>query len=199
MQKKKEPKVVPGPLGWGWVRLSELAEIIGQSAKGAWFNFFGLTKDIQDNVLAWSPDLEELIQDGTEPEDFTSAYVPAGWAQDVLRAHELGAVRVRLEVHEHRSPLDGCPDGSLTCYPCGLDSVSAVGVRADGTPVDACEHPAPERRSGGCLECARAGQVLPEHRLCRVLSEQEVRDVEEGRAQLLLDQKYGLQLVYWDE
>lgn len=55
-------------LGWGWVSLKELAEIIGQSPKETWENFFGLTKDIRDNLLAWSPDLQEVVQDGTEPQ-----------------------------------------------------------------------------------------------------------------------------------
>ena len=134
-----KPAIYRGPLGWGWVSLKELAEIIGQTPEETWSNFFGLTKDIQYDVLAWSLDLENMVQDGTEPEDFSKAFVPAGWAMDVLRAVELGAVRIKTVFHEHLSHLDGCPEGTLLCSFNGSGFTAAVGVKEDGSPVDACE------------------------------------------------------------
>lgn len=194
--KKLKPAIFSGPLGWGWVSLGDLAEIIGQSPKKTWDSFFGLTKDIQYEILAWSPDLEELVQDGTDPKDFSSVYVPAGWAQDVLRAHELGAVRVEVVYHEHKSHLDGCPDGALTCYYTGYEFASAVGIRADGTPVDYCERPAPKTEDACCHGCLEAGYILRGHSICVFPSEESLKALKEGRASLVLEQGRGWQVVY---
>jgi len=196
---KIKPAIYAGPLRWGWVSLSDLAEIIGQTPEETWKNFFGLTKDIQYEVLAWSPDLEELVQDGTEPKDFDSVYVPAGWALDVLEAVELGAVKVRNVPHEHLTDLDGCPDGALTCYFTGYEFASAVGIRANGTPIDYCKRPAPRYETGCCHGCLKTGEILKGHSICVWPSEEALDALKENRASLHLDRERGWVIVFHEE
>jgi hypothetical protein len=37
--KKVKPAIFKGPMGWGWVSLRELAEIVGQTPLETWGNF----------------------------------------------------------------------------------------------------------------------------------------------------------------
>lgn len=194
--KKIKPAVYRGPARWGWVSLKELAEVIGQSPMETWDNFFGLTKDIQYNVLAWSSNLDDMVQDGTYPGEFNSIFVPAGWAMDVLRAFKLGAVRIETKFHEHLSRLDGCPQGTLLCSFNGSGFTAAVGVKEDGSPVDACERPAPRTESACCHGCLNAGKILPGHSICGFPSEEGMKALDEGRAYLILEHGRGWQLVY---
>ncbi|XOB46283.1 MAG: hypothetical protein ACKKMV_02415 [Candidatus Nealsonbacteria bacterium] len=137
--KKLKPAIYQGPCGWGWIRLKELAEIIGKNPKDIWYDFFELTKDIEYNLLSWSLDLEEMIQDEErEPtrNEFKRLFVPAGWAMDVLGAVERGATFVVLEHHPHLKESDECPLGTLNCSFVGRDFLAAVGIKADGNPIE---------------------------------------------------------------
>ena len=136
-------KIYSGPEGWGWVRLRDLAKKLRLSPEETWKNYFNLTKDLAYKTLAWRRCLSgELLQsDEIPPEDeeFSSMFVPAGWAQDVIRAHRLGAVRVIVIPHEHRGDEvgpHGCPPGTLAChFAGGPDFLAAVGVNSEGTPI----------------------------------------------------------------
>ncbi len=191
-------KIYPGPFGWGWVKLAELSKIIGQSPESVWRRFYGLSKDIVYGILAWTSDLKEVHQDGQDPDDFHSVYVPAGWAKDVLFAHRLGAVRVELVCHEHKDYLDPCPDGSLSCHFNGTNFVSAVGIKADGRPVRFNLRPPLETEMGCCPECLKEGTILPGHFLCTLPSKEGRKALEEGKAYLFFKEEVGWLIVYSD-
>jgi len=133
MSKKVKPAIFSGPLGWGWVELEELAEIIGQSPEQTWRNYFWLSKDAPEmEVLSWSPDLERFIQKAGEEPDFShQVFVPAGWAFDVLAAKFAGFVRVEAINHEHQTEFDGeCPENTLSCSFNGSCFTAVVGIKA---------------------------------------------------------------------
>ncbi len=126
--RKIRPAIYSGPLGWGWCRLGEVAEMVGQLPAEVWRNFFFLGKDVKNGILAWSKDLETLIQDGTgpEPQEFRSVFVPAGWALDVIDIRKRGFWRVVPIEHRHYAGDDGCPVGTLRCYADGTGYYTAV-------------------------------------------------------------------------
>lgn len=203
MAKKRERKltIFSGPLGWGWVKLAELAEIVGQSPKEVWKNFFGLSKDVEYGLLTWSPDLKRLIQDGTDPEDFTSVYVPAGWAERVLFAHRLGGIRVVLVDHSHSidPQKDYCPEGAITCLSVGDYCKSAVALTAGGKPIDYCVNPPRRIEVGCCYECLEAGEVLFGHHDCCFPLEHSLEALRDGRAYLSQTESGRWRIVYYRE
>ena len=130
--RKTRPAIYAGPLGWGWCSLAEVAKIIGQLPAEAWRQFFFLSKDAKHGILAWSKDLEAVVQDrtGPEPHELRSVFVPAGWAMEVIDAREKGFYRVVPIEHRHYEGDDGCPVGTLRCYADGTGYYTAVvGVR----------------------------------------------------------------------
>ncbi len=124
MIRKKKPAIYSGPYGWGWVRLSEVEEIVGQNA---WVDFFHLSKDADSGVLSVAfdePRLESksfhLYLDGMVNESvaelsglfenrngqaylvdeaWDKLFVPAGWALDVVERETRVTGRVVVEVN----------------------------------------------------------------------------------------------------
>jgi len=147
---------------WAWVHLSEVAEILGIKAKDVWERFFLLSKDVDvlgicDGAEFWNIGEEGEIAQSFDGERWRYAfgskenfkrklqggdfYVPAGWVLDVIRAWEAGTDKVVFGYHEHRDELDECPKGTLKCsFQGGPFWVAAVGIDADGNPVDPDRH-----------------------------------------------------------
>lgn len=155
--KKVKPAIFSGPLGWGWVRLKELAEIIGQSPVEVWEKFFSLSKDL--DILAVSPDLKEvwnvsesgyIAYSGDRyafgsPEAFRKAlkagsfYVPAGWAMEVIRARELGAESLRVKFADQLTEEEAA---ATLLVRREVDRLVAVlGVKGDGNLIKGASVP----------------------------------------------------------
>lgn len=112
MAKKVKPALFIGFHGWGWVKLTELCELVGLTPTQLFKAFLPLSKDVNCEVLAVEilgeffnlafANLEMLESDTQEvasqlnlerdeaTDVIESAFVPAGWALDVLKAHEEG-------------------------------------------------------------------------------------------------------------
>lgn len=83
-----------GPLGRYWVKFEELVRITGFSGQKLWGDFWALSSEVTWGYLWYSHDLQELIQ-GREPPDFSQdLFVPAKWAEEVLRLLISGVSRV---------------------------------------------------------------------------------------------------------
>ncbi len=106
---KKKPAMFTGFYGWGWTQLTELCEMVGVTPTQLFKNFAPLSKDADQSVLSIEmmgkfynlsfTNLENLEKDTLDvakkhevnTEDIiSSVFVPAGWAMDVLKAHEEG-------------------------------------------------------------------------------------------------------------
>ena len=119
MAKKVKPAMYVGFHGWGWVKLTELCELVGVTPTQLFANFNPLSKDADCEVLAIEilgefrnlefRNLEKLESDAQEvatqlnrepsenvAEVVDSVFVPAGWTLDVLKAHEEGFTHFSL-------------------------------------------------------------------------------------------------------
>ena len=62
-------------------------------------------------------------------------FVPLGFAEDVVRAFQLGAVRLEAIFHEHLSVEDECPEGTLMCVFTGGGFTAVIGIDKKGNPI----------------------------------------------------------------
>lgn len=110
---------------WHWARLAEIAELLAVSSQEVYGRFGPLVRPVRGahfgQQLPWVFGDGFCCRRGKEhcepgPTAFNVAgprnqmYVPAGWAQDVLDAHELGVVRVERFQVDSRTPT---PPGAL--------------------------------------------------------------------------------------
>lgn len=108
-------KVVPAIyrfpfVGWGWMRLGELAEILGYKPSDVLRRYSALSKDASKGVLATTSGrgiendqisrlivVAEYYESIGKTEPVEAIFVPAGWCEDVLRFWKQGFTRVVLE------------------------------------------------------------------------------------------------------
>lgn len=123
MATKVKPAIYNGYHGWGWVKLTELCEIIGTTPTLLFTHFTPLSKDADRKVLAiemmgmfYNSEFEALIALELEAQEtakkiggddadqhevifknlIESIFLPAGWALDVLKAREEGYISFTL-------------------------------------------------------------------------------------------------------
>ena len=121
---------------WGFVSLKELAEIVELDPKKVLENFFGLSKDVDSMIVFAYGKMVRITQGSVTSQgsitsdDAEEIFVPAGWAQNVLKAHERGFTRVELVTHIHSlgNYID-CPEDTLACTTFGDRHLAAVGIR----------------------------------------------------------------------
>lgn len=90
-------------IDWGWVLLSELAEILDTSRISLLASYGALSKDYPRGILAATFGNTMIyihlpVEEGRYI-DMKGIYVPAGWANDVLRAFRAGYSSVELQRH----------------------------------------------------------------------------------------------------
>ena len=146
--KKTKPAIWAGPLCWGWVNLGELAEVVGVTPRETFQKFVGLSKEAGglNCVLPDSPDESQFVWDSMEVWEVTDQFrsvteeirrgdvwVPAGWALDVISAHNAGIARVVLG----KATLDAHPSPGHMAWTLGpgAERYEAIGLRADGSPL----------------------------------------------------------------
>src|SRR3989339_736160 len=102
---------------WGWVRLSDVARVVGTKPWCVWRRYFNLSKDApQYGDLAWLPDLNKIMIRGRRPAsgEWNQVWVPAGWASDVVTAYEKGVHHVVLSSFEQMLSEKDIPAGALS-------------------------------------------------------------------------------------
>lgn len=202
----------PG-LAWAWVNLGELAETVSMEPGEVFTMYFALSKDIDlmgvadeggnfENVdilgrIAYSGEyflgsMAEFVLATEEGRIF----IPAGWAMDVIAAAEAGVVRVVEQFHEHLDNLDECPPGTLNCVFTGTGFVAAVGLDADGNPVETGYGQAPRHERGCCRGCLDAGRILEGHIKCSFPSQEAQAALEADQASLRLTNRRGWRVVW---
>ncbi|MFZ3099798.1 MAG: hypothetical protein WA103_01020 [Minisyncoccales bacterium] len=62
-------------------------------------------------------------------------FVPLGFAEDVARAFQLGAVRLETIFHDYLSVEDECPEGTLMCVFTGGGFTAVIGIDKNGNPI----------------------------------------------------------------
>ena len=106
---------------WQWVRLTELAIIVGRTQEQT-YQTFKLLAALMPDGEGWSICPVQWVKEGTtsprdgvfsEPQDFEGLYVPAGWSQDVLQAHGLGVTELRTRTYSYRVAE---PRGTVRSY-----------------------------------------------------------------------------------
>lgn len=189
-------------LPWAWVRLEELAEVIGRCPE----DFWGLSKDIDVLAVSDGQKMENIFQSreiaysGGKYFCGDVVFVPAGWALDVIKAVEAGAVKVVLVEHEHLGQgEEPCPEGTLNCTFNGHGFTAAVGLKVDGSSVwsyDECDHSDGTVTVGYLNSCESAGCSLRsgEHRNCG----QQYREVC-ARCGAVLSDTADTRDTRWDE
>lgn len=164
-------------LPWAWVKLRELSEVVGRSPTEVCEDFWALSKDIDVLAISDGQKMENVLQSreiaysGGDYFRGEIMFVPAGWALDVIKAVEDGAVQVVLVQHEHLGQGEPCPEGTLNCTFNGHAFTAAVGLKADGNPVwsyDECDHSEGTVMVDYLNPCESAGCDLHsgEHRNC---------------------------------
>lgn len=144
---KMKPAIYNGSFGWGWVSLSELAEMLDLDPVEVWSNFSVAAKPDGDGkpTLYWTTDGEKAQVAGMEEASKGSKklFVPAGWALYVLKLWEKGALSVREEPHRHVSEGTFCPlAADYRLHPCRLDTdrgeghfIAPIAIGKEGYPV----------------------------------------------------------------
>lgn len=164
-------KAPHGEVPWTWVRLPELAAIIGATSEEVFERYEALSKHgvvvkvtdghrVHDYI--WY--LPELDQEGW--------YISAGWANDILDAYAQGIFSVtRIEVSKHNvtDPFGWHlpPEGTIGWYPPnGIAAYALVGLKKDGQPIwtyATCEHTAGKRIFQVHRTCEEAGCTGESH------------------------------------
>jgi hypothetical protein len=156
-------------LPWAWVKIEDLAFVLEIEVSQV-VNFFNLTKDLDKAILTISNGEKMFeITEGDPLWRVGGFYVPAGWADAVLKAAEMGVVSVIVVSHVHLGNGEPCPEGTLNCTFDGGGFLAAVGLLPDGTPCwkyADCTHPLNRRvqvgEYGEVYEiCSRCGAVIP--------------------------------------
>lgn len=108
--KKHSPAIFSGPLGWGWMKLGEIAECVGKTPGEVFSDFIGLSKEaggitmmvdergpmfVWDSGSVWEDtdtlvSVKDNIQSG-------EVFVPAGWGKEVVDAVLRGVKKVRIK------------------------------------------------------------------------------------------------------
>lgn len=163
VMKKSHPALHDGPMGWKWVLLGELAEIMNRRPWEVWERFFPLSKDVDliavvvnckfHNVspggeISGTIDTDNRWQYAGGGEwEFRQVilkrgqlFVPAGWALQVLEAHKKGVFRVErwactVDPYSNTPDAESCNPGTLACNLWMGHQVDAVGLDANGSPV----------------------------------------------------------------
>lgn len=200
---KIKPALYRGPLGWTWVDLQELTQMTGWEPQGLWNRFWKISKDVDQDMLTWSAEDDQLVQEPDRvpsPQELLNRiFVPAGWAEDVLRAVKLGAHNVILRFHEHNSILDGCPEGTLRCTFSSAERgfLAAVGIKMNEMPIEcSVPKPAPRSEEACCQCCWENGEPIEAHERCTWPSVEGVIALRAGNAQLILDRERGWYLIH---
>jgi hypothetical protein len=123
---------------WLWVRLAEIAKIIGKTPQQTWEDYIGFEypiqtpSGVQDTFppAHYVPDARTSKKDplhsfGGTPDFNQDVMVTAGYADAVIRAHRIGIDRVRAVRHAPReltntaelSAWNNCPERSLFSFP----------------------------------------------------------------------------------
>lgn len=120
MPVKVAPAIYEGSLGWGWVQLDELCEILKITATELFRRYGALSSSAHHHLLGIEHEgkysnvaiprlieMEDILVEQCKgkqekPECVIAAwrkslFVPAGWAADVLEAYRQGYIRVELK------------------------------------------------------------------------------------------------------
>jgi hypothetical protein len=136
-------------LPWRWCLLRELATMIGQRPHEVMSNFslFGWGSRVKDRAwgIPWTLQIADWLFTSDRwggPPNRTEAHfalIPAGVAHEILDAHQLGAVRLKMK--KWKGCTTPIPLGTLLVDGDALGYEGIVGISKDGRPVNGPRDP----------------------------------------------------------